>query len=368
MTRTCILHIGLSKTGSSSIQRTLHRYDDGRLAYARIRDPNHSSPLFQIFCSDPARRDRPFLNWRTPADQAAVAKRHAAAFDREMTRPRDVIFSAEGICGKLTADEIGDMAARLRRHFDRVRVIAYLRPYRNACASAWQQNVKMGENRFVLPRPAFRGRLQPFIRHFGKDSVEMRPFDRAALINGDVIDDFAALIGIDPAGLRRQTVNESVSLEALSIVYAHNRFAVHPGSRAERRMSRIALVQDLADFGTQRFGFDPALVDAACKHHRADLDWASRLLGVDMAGTCPAVERPIGTEAELLALAARHRAAAEAHVRSRRASGPAVRAAQPGGVAAVPDGWSGRAAASMLGWAGRGRRAISRLAKRAVAR
>jgi hypothetical protein len=48
-----ILHIGMQRTGSSSIQKTLAGFYDGRTRYARLGFlPNHSLAMMHIFSTD----------------------------------------------------------------------------------------------------------------------------------------------------------------------------------------------------------------------------------------------------------------------------------------------------------------------------
>ena len=43
-----ILHIGVHKTGTSSIQNALHRFDDGGTFYAQLGNNNHSAVMHAI--------------------------------------------------------------------------------------------------------------------------------------------------------------------------------------------------------------------------------------------------------------------------------------------------------------------------------
>jgi len=54
VTRTLNLHIGLHKTGSTSIQRAFRDFREGDLWYAPLRPANQSMPLVTLFGDDPA--------------------------------------------------------------------------------------------------------------------------------------------------------------------------------------------------------------------------------------------------------------------------------------------------------------------------
>ena len=50
----CIIHIGMHKTGSTSIQRSLQGYRDDRFQYARLgKTANHSLAMYSLFAADP---------------------------------------------------------------------------------------------------------------------------------------------------------------------------------------------------------------------------------------------------------------------------------------------------------------------------
>lgn len=61
-----ILHIGMHKTGTSSIQDCLASFDDGTTRYAQFGVANHSIPMTTIFADDPYA----YHIWR---DQGAAA-------------------------------------------------------------------------------------------------------------------------------------------------------------------------------------------------------------------------------------------------------------------------------------------------------
>ena len=47
-----ILHIGMHKTGSTSIQLSLNGYDDGETIYANLENINHAFPIYTIFSAN----------------------------------------------------------------------------------------------------------------------------------------------------------------------------------------------------------------------------------------------------------------------------------------------------------------------------
>lgn len=356
MTRTCYLHIGLPKTGSSSIQISLRGYSDERVRYAKMLGANHSIPLLVLYASDISRHAGLFpiaryLNkpHRLRQLYCSVLKR---AFDASIGGRGDVILSGESLCGRLSMEDLGQLRSDLLMHFDRIRVIAYVRPYLSLAASAWQQKVKMGAKRLFVPAPAYRVRLEPFLDVFGKDNLELISFEKENLVGGDVVADFACRVGIKGEMLNIKRVNESHSLEALSVIMDHNRADVSDLTVLQAARWRNATVKALLPFGSTKLGFSRELLLSGLQQAQPDIDWISGLMATDMVGKVPDVAHPITDEKQVREIARAARPGAmkildEAGVfrpaakrRGRTAAGGTT-VSQPGGknCKAKPDRW-----------------------------
>jgi hypothetical protein len=95
----CIIHIGLHKTGSSSIQNSLRAYDDGKAFYARLGNPNHSVAFRTLFASD-------YLDyhvWKRKGYSKEEIEERKTAYNKAMIQQLSrndrsrIIFSGEGI-------------------------------------------------------------------------------------------------------------------------------------------------------------------------------------------------------------------------------------------------------------------------------
>ncbi len=66
----CIIHIGMHKTGSTSIQKSLDGFHDQEFFYAHLGNtPNHSLAIFSLFSSHP---ERHHLHIARGRDSAAI--------------------------------------------------------------------------------------------------------------------------------------------------------------------------------------------------------------------------------------------------------------------------------------------------------
>ena len=217
MTRELIvLHAGLHKTGSSSIQATLQGYDDGTTRYADLGSPNHSKFFDSAFSDTPKER------W-DDAEKTHRAERWHKRLLRETTtdRPR-LIFSGEAI-SVLGPSGVTRMVDFFAPHARQLRVVAYARDPRSYIASSFQQRIKFGVSEFRIPqqRPFFRERLSPFFEILGKEAVEVVPFLSFAKTGKDVVEDFCTRAGVTPAQIVRS--NESMSADAIRLIYLWNK-------------------------------------------------------------------------------------------------------------------------------------------------
>jgi hypothetical protein len=309
MTRTCILHIGLPKTGSSSIQRTLLGFSNDTVSYAKMRTANHSIPLLILYSDDLTRHNGLFPVMRFNNRPGPIQQFHHFAlkrkFQNSLKTSGDVIFSGESLCERLSVAELKNLRTDILASFDRIRVIAYVRPFIPLAASSWQQRIKSGASTLFVPPSAYKKRLESFIKAFGRENVELLPFRRDALHEGDVVKDFALRVGIDPSVLNIQTSNESHSLEAISVIMAHNRFSLASKTEMESGKVRQKIVKALLPFGSTKIGFSREFMAPAIDEGAEDLAWIGEMMQMDMVGEAPEVPTPIESELQLLEMSAK---------------------------------------------------------------
>jgi hypothetical protein len=275
-----VLHIGMHKTGSSSIQRSLVGYDDGHAFYGRFDRPNHSLPLHTVFAAAPANHH---LWVREGLDEAAVERKRAEALDcldRDLTRPdREVLVLSGEDVGVLADDEKDRLVAHLRRHGAQVDVVAYVREPAAFTASSFQQGVRGGS---LLPlrhgtvRPSYRRRLERFLE-LAPGAVTVRAFDRDRLAGGSVVRDFCDIAGLDFGRLRDETANESLSIDALKLLLVFN--ASNACSGGDRivmgaRRQLVATLRSLyadGEIPAERF---------ACVADDSELEWLESATGI----------------------------------------------------------------------------------------
>ncbi len=239
MPRDLILHIGTSKTGSTSIQKVLARQRRALRAqgvfYPRSPGGERHELLAVAACTDPRRfkpANRPL--WHGMDPQARL-DRFAAEFAEEMAAiPGDVhriIISAEQF-SMLLLDRQGvqNLHDMLAPYADRFTVVAYLRRPDQHFASLFSEMIRWGDAR----RPDLLGMhvsrahdydyaalLDRWAAVFGAGQVRPRLFERGAGKRFDVVDDFASVCGVTLApasGEDARSANPSIVFPAQMVL------------------------------------------------------------------------------------------------------------------------------------------------------
>ncbi len=242
----CYLHVGVEKTGTTTVQEFLHT---NRELLAR------RGCLFT-----PAAGER--NNWKLPVaaydaeqrdDLTRAAKistdddlhRFRNRLSRDLTaaieRGRDegcdqIILSSEHLQSRLRSDTSLKRLAGLLDAVgvSEVEVIIYLRDPMTLVSSLYSTMVKNGSTGWRPPGPEHpyfnrvcnhRHTLEQLASVFGSDSLSPRLFQSDTLIGGSIIDDVLEVTGIDGSGLARPTpLNESLSTTAVEILRRVNRY------------------------------------------------------------------------------------------------------------------------------------------------
>lgn len=235
-----ILHIGQSKTGTSSIQRVLgaRRAALAKLGVCYPASPgwaNHGMlpaslvPLSRLGHFNPAL-------WEGIGAEARLA-RFRRDFQAEMSSlpasTRLVVLSAEQCGGLLdTPDLIAALRDLLAPHAGRIRVALYLRRQDQHAASGYTQALRVahvgppmlprhGPDR--LPQYDYARQLEDWASVFGDQAMLVRLFEPARLLNRDAVDDFLALcdvaLAVPPDDADRQS-NLSLTPGGIDLVRA----------------------------------------------------------------------------------------------------------------------------------------------------
>lgn len=304
--RTCWLHVGMHKTGSTSIQENLAAIKDPQgWRYVTVVDgANMGQALYSMFATRPHE-----FHWFKKQGKTAeqVAKRGArlrAKLAKTLASHagHDVIISAEAL-SLMDRRGIAALKRFLTPHFGTIKVTAYVRAPEGFMNSAFQQQLKHGKARFHFGgvRPKYRRRFQKFDQVFGRENVILRKFDPPSFPNGCIVEDFCRMLGIQgppPGSVRR--VNESLCREACGILFAYRKFG--PGFGVGRTVVRENnwIVGSLAAMNGRKFVVSDAVLR---KFIRAkDRRWMEKRLGASIGDAPVAASDAVASEGDLLTI------------------------------------------------------------------
>jgi hypothetical protein len=301
----CIIHIGMHKTGSTSIQHSLDSYSDDQFLYATLTDtPNHSLAMYSLFAADPGRHRLHRAAQRSGRQLAAYLERAEADLQRSIkaAKRRTLIISGEGII-RLDPADVAKLAERFRSQFDRVTIVGYVRPPAGFMSSALQQRIRGGAATFDLAR-TYRNYHKTFAKFddaFGADHVVLWKFDPAAFPGKDVVRDFCARIELPLAPGRAVRLNESLSRQVVGALYTYNKFAETLGSNRARPAELHRLGNALGALSTDKFRLSPKIVQPILEQNKDDIRWMEERLGASLEDPdAPLSDRDVVDEDDLL--------------------------------------------------------------------
>jgi hypothetical protein len=113
----------------------------------------------------------------------------------------------------------------LLRHFDEVRYVVYYRPQEEFMLSTYSERIRRGEiltfdEHFNqrLEKMDFGRKAAMWARIVGQENLTVRLLDRGVMLNGDLLDDFCATVGIDRTPLQEPPrMNVSLTAEEMRL-------------------------------------------------------------------------------------------------------------------------------------------------------
>ena len=262
--RRLVLHAGLPKTATTSIQNAIFTVrnrlqDEAGILYPGT-DPNHTSALCTAFLTDPRDHISNKIAGFTDLEalrQTAAHIRADLSLEIETASPDTILFSAEGM-SNLSCAELTDFRNWALRFAEQIEVLYIVRQPLHYTTSVIQQHLKGGdilEDMYANPPLAnFRGRISNAIAAFGREAVAVRKFEDMIVHPDGVVGFFLDCVGVTQAGLRKAAVeaqcfeNESLSHEAALILSSLNRQrpAFVDGQRAPMRtFNELGIIEQI---------------------------------------------------------------------------------------------------------------------------
>ena len=249
-----VLHVGMGKTGTSTIQATFHR-NRRRLAKRGILYPKTPGKRRHIRLGLSMQADdgvpRQSVGWRrqdvsTPGELRPQFEE--ALFEELESRPQQVVLSDEAL---LTASDtgIGNLRDLLDRMASSVRVVAYLRRQDDHLCSRYPQMVKReGEVRMLSERAQadlshiydYHARLVAWRDVLRPDDLVVRTFERSRFADRSLLEDFLDASGLELRAENLKEVrskNESLDAESVEFLRLVNLYRAERGERPSRDLT-----------------------------------------------------------------------------------------------------------------------------------
>lgn len=314
MTRRCILHAGMHKTGSTSIQNSLYRNPTlAGATYVDVGVPNASGALMQAFFGQWRLHASPLRPAITPEFRAFRRQASRQQLTQELARGGPCrILSAEDAC-RLAVPEVQELIQLLRQHFKDIDVIAYVRDAKGYMESIYQQLLKgggVGQLNLEVLYPRYRFALKKFDQVFGRNHVTLVPFQPSVLAEGCVVRDFCQRmgVGIDPNTVVR--ANEGMSRNATALLVNYRRtigMGVDYGTTLDPALNAVLrvesrMVYDFLQVPGPKLRFAPELLADFWRVKHEDLDWISQRIGHDVRALGSGSAEDIRCDTDILRL------------------------------------------------------------------
>ena len=291
-----VLHIGMPKTGTSTLQQALSAQHpvlhEAGILYPIAPGTTTDHNALSCLLLPPERVQREFRSpgrW-SPESLLALGNEFWNDIQQQVSRSRatTTVLSSEYLY-QYRDEDVQALGALLRPVFDEIEVVAYVRHPAEYYLSMQQQKVKAS---YAIRAPGdFRARyaicLGRYVQEFD-GRVSVRAFEREALDGGSIVQDFASHFLPEFAGASSQLeigeVNTSMSAEAMCIVQSLRRHAWPDQNDAFTSECQyiVSVLNDIRDETSQSAPrLQPAIDAGLTRRHRAQLNWLRTQFGVE---------------------------------------------------------------------------------------
>ena len=276
---TCFLHIGMPKTGTSSIQESLGNANlDNWGTYCKVtKSHNQTGAFCTMFLSKPEKFHANVKRSLSLEEITTIRKDYRLSLQDILKKSckKNLIISAEGLF-HVDKDGLDDLLNFISEFYKKVIVICYIRPPASYLSSSFQQTLK-SRDVFTLDLereyPFYRKKLAKFEAVFGKDAINYILFDKKTLKNADVVQDICATIGIDYALINARHTNESLSREASSLLFTYRKQGGLFGTGKEAMLKNKLMIEKLGELRGSKLTFCSDLIQPILNKNADDIAW-----------------------------------------------------------------------------------------------
>lgn len=301
----CVVHIGMHKTGSSSIQSMLYnQLNDDNFHFTKLGGANQSAQIFSLFADHPEKyHGHVARGWMEDEVQRYNEQNLKMLVNGFKSKSKSIveIISGEDI-GYFNFDELCRLNDFIKIYFRSVKIIAYIRPPASYIQSAFQELVKHGLNRFDLSgcNPNYT-RFKMFDTVFGRDNIIIRPFVSGQLLGGDIVKDFAHTLGVslDEKNITIKD-NESISRDALGLLYVYQKYTNGFARSSNIFFERSKLIEALSKIGSSRLKFSSSVIDPIIAQNKEGIKYIDQFIPGSLREEIAVSDSSISCEGDLM--------------------------------------------------------------------
>ncbi|OYY73985.1 MAG: hypothetical protein B7Y40_06940 [Gammaproteobacteria bacterium 28-57-27] len=282
----CYIHIGMHKTGSTSIQETFDKLKMPDIDYLRI-DPftsNQSRALATMLWESPETYHAHIKSGLSIQEVVQARNNYEASFHAVLSSSHAgaILLSAEDLSHRdFSLQSIAKLKSMLDPYVSGYEIICYIRPPVSFMQSAYQQVIKDGADWFSIDKlfPRYKEGLEKFELIFGRASLNFRVFSLKSFPQSNVVMDFAEIMGAKIGLNDTLRENDSVSLEAMSLLYIQRKFGRGYGSYKGSHSDNQRMITALQEIGQGKLVFCRELVEPIINENMEELEWIEGVLG-----------------------------------------------------------------------------------------
>lgn len=202
-------------------------------------------------------------------------------FQRASSEELDALVSGENI-STFTEEGLGRLYSCAMEYFDRVVVIAFIRPPKSFINSATVQRVQGGNSlRSLCEKPAlprYRPRFHKFLTLFGRENVRFKIFSSSLLLDGCPFQTLLSQIDRDLSALAEERAPQlNMSFSILAVKALSSFIDANPDIPIQSYLEKI--VPTLSTLEGARFLLPTEVMKAAEYRMEQDVRWMESVLG-----------------------------------------------------------------------------------------
>lgn len=275
-----ILHIGLHKTGSTSIQTALKGYNKNGVKSIAFKEANHSIPMFTIFSNN---RYKYHIWKKQELSKDDIDKKRNEYLDilkKELRneKVKTLIISGEDL-SSLNDHEVKVLSEFLNAEQVSTTIVCYVRHPLSWAASAVQELAKNG-NSFPNLDNFFKVRLGKYIEFFGKKNMKVFDYQKSSAKEKSVVKHFSKILSIDLKDPPR--ANESLSALQFSLIRNLNKLNLQKTRHRARDLilSHIMRIESTATSQHSKKVNEQYFVNLITKSSIEDCNWLNKEFGI----------------------------------------------------------------------------------------